>query len=118
MLLNLSNANEHLRLYQEGIQQAKEGLEIYEPLGHIVGQGRCSTQLARLLYVDGQLDAAAETASRTIPLLEDKEIFGACQCHFVLGTIYCSKGNRKEAIEHLEAALKLASLYDWHDEAF
>ena len=28
-LLNLASANEHLQLYQEGIQQAKEGLEIH-----------------------------------------------------------------------------------------
>ena len=69
--------------------------------------------------MDGQLrvDAAVETASRAIPLLEDNETLGACRCHFVLGTIYCSKGNRKEAIEHFEAT-QVASLRDLHDDAF
>ena len=68
--------------------------------------------------MDGELDAAAETASRVIPLLEDSRKFGACQCHFIIRTIYSPKGDRKKAIEHLEATLKIASLCDWHDEAF
>ena len=118
-LLNSSNVNQHLNLCEEGIQQAEEALEICEELDHTVGQARCLIQLARSLYQNHQLDAAEETASRTITLLPgDDEQFALYECHYVLGNIYRTKGNREKAVEHLEAGLRIASLHDWHDEAF
>jgi hypothetical protein len=44
---SLSDANRLLGLYEEGIQQAKEALEIYERLGDTVEQARCLIHLAR-----------------------------------------------------------------------
>jgi hypothetical protein len=69
----LSDANRELGLYEEGIQQAKEALEIYERLGDTVGT---STVFGppRLVVAFGRtaLDAAEEAASRAIDLLPEK----------------------------------------------
>ena len=48
----LSQANGQLDLYREGIRQAKEALEIYERLNHIIGQAQCWRRLAQLLFDD------------------------------------------------------------------
>ena len=53
----LSDANRLLDLPKEGIQQAKEALEIYERLGDAREQAQCLIQLALLLHSDKQLDA-------------------------------------------------------------
>ena len=119
-LLFLSNANMQMHLLEEGIQLAKEALELYERLDDIVNQGQCLLQLAQLLHSDNQLDAAEETVSRAITLLpEDGDQFIICSCHRVLGNIYHSKGNEAKAIEHLEVALRIASSHaNWHSTTF
>ena len=118
-LRELFDANRLVGLYEEGIQEVKEALEISERLGGIVEQARSLQYLARLLYEDEQLDAAEEAASGATDLLLEKgEQYLICGSHRVLGRIYRSKGEREKAIHHFEAALGIASPFDWHDELF
>ena len=92
----LSFANRALGLYEEGIQQGREALEIYKRHGNIEGQASCLKETAGLLYESKQLDAAEETATRAIDLLPEKgEEFQTCQFHTLLGNIYRSKGERE-----------------------
>ena len=118
-LTMLSNANRALGLYKEGIDQAKEALEIYERSGHKQRQARCLNHLARLLHSDNQLDAAENAALRTIELLPSKgQEFQMCRSHLVLGNIYYSKGEKEKAIPHFEAAIEIASRFNWHHSLF
>jgi tetratricopeptide (TPR) repeat protein len=116
---NLSDANRWSGLHQEGIQQAREALEIYERLGDVMGQARCSNELARLLWADNQLDTARDTASRTIDLIPAKgDEFLVCQSHLILGNIHRSKKEREKSVHHFKTALGIASRFDWKDELF
>ena len=90
-LLYLSDVNRLLNLYREGIQQAKESLEVFERIGDTGGQARCLTDLARLLFDDKQLDAAENAASRAIGLVPEG----------VLGMIPHSKGVNPQADNEL-----------------
>jgi tetratricopeptide (TPR) repeat protein len=118
-LMELSDSNRLLGLYEEGIHQIKEGLVISERLGDAVLQAGCWDILAWLLYGDKQLDAAEEAASRTNTLLPEKgQEYLVCRSHRLLGDIYRSKGDGKKAIHHFEAALTIASPFNWHDEQF
>ena len=115
----LSSANLHLNLRKEGILQAKESLEIYKQLDHRPGQAQSWKYLALLLHHDNQLDAAEEAALRTINLLSDNDNqFSACECHHILGKIYCAKGETEKAIKHFETALGIASRSDWNGPLF
>ena len=115
----LSEANRRNDLHKEGIQQAKEALEIFERLGNTLGQAVCLIDLAWALHHDDQLDAAEEAASRIFDLLPEKgEQPQVCQGHRVLGAIHDSKGETEKAIRHFEAALEIASLANWHLELF
>ena len=69
ILGHLSCANLWMRLFKEGIQQAKEASELYERLGDTVEQAGCLIVLAWLLHGDNQLDDAEEAASHAIDLL-------------------------------------------------
>jgi hypothetical protein len=60
----LCDVNRLLGLHKEGIQRAKEALEIYERLGKITEQAQCLNFLAVSLEKDEQLDAAEEAGSR------------------------------------------------------
>jgi tetratricopeptide (TPR) repeat protein len=109
------------RLFDEVGNQA----ECKRLLTHALGLWREREQavslqrLAWLLYYDKQLDAAEETASRSINLLPDNsEQFTVCQGHRLLGNIYRSKGEAEKAIDHLEAALKIASYSNWQSALF
>jgi len=118
-LRDLSDANRLMGLYEEGVQQATEVLEIFERLGHTAERARCLINLANLLYSDKQFDAAEEAASRAITLLSEKDQqFNLCQCHRVLGTIYSSKDETEKAVHHFELALGIASSFDWSGELF
>jgi len=113
-LAQLSGVYLSMRLFEEGIEQAKEASEIYERLGDAVEQARCLHDLAWLLRDDGQLEEAEEVASRAIDLLSEKgEQFHVCKCHYLLGTIYHSEGKTRDAIHHLEVALKIATPPNW-----
>jgi len=115
----LSDANRLMGLPKEGIQQAKEALEIYESLGNTVEQAWSLNYLAWLLHSDDQLDAAEEAASRMVGLIPEKgNQFLACDSHRVLGNIYQSKGETEKAIHHFELALRIASPFNWHNNLF
>ena len=116
-LINLSEANLGLGLYEEGIQEAREALEICERLGKADYQAYCLTRLTLLLRRDGQLDAAEEAISRAIILAENNQ-FILHQCHYLLGRIHHSKGHKEKAVENLEISLGIASSRDWHHDAF
>ena len=111
MLHWLSDANRLLRFLEEGIEEAREALEISERLGGNVVQARCLKQLGRLLSEDEQLDAAEVAVRRAIDLFLENggEEHSVCQCHRALGSIYRSTGEREKATYHLELALGMAS---------
>ena len=111
-LRSLSDANRLLGLRKEGIQQAKEALEICERLDDTFWRAHSLRSLAWLLYDDRQLDAAEEAASQSIDLLPDDQ-FLACQCHRLLGLIHSSKDEIEKAINHFETALRIASSFGW-----
>ena len=118
-LQSLSGAELGLGLHKEGIQRAREALEIYERLDHTKGQAWCLNVLARLLHADKQLGAAEKTTSRAINLFpEHGDHLLVCQAHRILGDIHHSKGNRKKAIRQFETALGIASAFDWPNELF
>ena len=115
----LSKANSGLGLRKEGIEQAKEGSEIFERLGETTGQADCLINLAWALYGDNQLDAAEEAVSRAINLLPGKgEQTQVCRSHRLLGNIHRSRGQTEKAIHHLGAALRFASSLDSVDQPF
>jgi len=118
-LERLSDTNRMLGLYKEGIQRAKEGLEVYEQLGDTVGQAECLRDLAWLFCGDKQLDAAEEAASRAIDLLQGKHNqFLLCMSHRSLGDVYHSMGKTEKAVHHYKTAIGIASSFDWHDQLF
>ena len=118
-LVLLSNANRMLGLGEEGIQQARDALEIYERLGDAVGQAQSLRYLARLLLEDKQLDAAEKSVARAINLLPKKgQECRTSQCQELLGNIYRSKGEREKAIHHYEVAIEIASPFNWHNLLF
>ena len=119
ILRHLAHVNELIGLPREGIQLAKEALEICERLGDRVVQARCLAELASLLCSDKQLDAAEEAASRAINLFPEKsEEYRVCGTHGTLGQIYRFKGERGKAIHHFEVALEIASSFNWNEELF
>ena len=98
----------------EGMEQVKEAAEIFKRLNNKPAQAQSWYTLAELLYHDGQLDAAEETASRVIGLLSDKgNQFTVCQSHRLLGNIHFSKDETAKAIDHYEIALGIASSFNW-----
>ena len=118
-LRRISRANWLPGLRKEGIQQTEEALEIYERLDNITGQAQSWQQLARLFFYDEQLDAAEKAISKAIGLLLDEgNQFEVCECHRLLGNIYRSRGEAQMAINHFEAALEIASCFNWHTHLF
>ena len=118
-LRQLSDANRNLDLFEEGIQQAKEALEIFKRIGNTTWEMQCSNDLALLLFDDKQLDAAEGVASHAIGLVAEKgqEIL-VCRLHRVLGKVFQSKGEKQKSIHHYEAAIGIASPFNWCDELF
>ena len=115
----LSDVNRLLRLYEEGARQANEALEILTRTGDTRGQAQCLKDLAWLLFADGKLEAAEDTASRAIDLVGEKgEQFLLCDLHRVLGRIYQTKGNKEKAIFHFETVIGIATPFNWHDQLF
>jgi len=118
-LMELSDVNRYMGLYQEGIQQVEEALGIFELCGNTVEQAQCLSDLAWLLGSDRQFDAAEEAAFRAIGLLSEKgEQFRVYDCHRALGKIYRSKGEIGKAVHHYELALGIASSFNRHDDLF
>ena len=71
-LLLLSDSNRLLDLLEEGIQQAKEALEISQQVKDTVPQTISLSALARLFLQDNQVVAAEETASQVIAILSEQ----------------------------------------------
>ena len=117
-LQSLADANRLLCCYVEGIQQAKEALEIYKQLDGRTGQAQALKILAWLFVGDKQLEAAEAAASQAINLQDGSDQFEICQCHRILGNIYDSKGETERAIDQFEIALGIASSFNWHDQQF
>ena len=119
MLRHLSDANRLMELHEEGIEQAKEAVAIFKRLGDTLQQARSLIKLAHLLRNDGQLDAAEDATYRAISLIPEKgEEFLLCESHGLLGAIYKSKDDTKQAIYHNEVALGTASSSNWHGSLF
>jgi len=118
-LMELSNVNQPIGLYQEGIRQAEEASEILERLGDTAEQAHCLIRLAFLLRLDKQFDAAEEAAFRAINLLpEGSEQHQVSESHRALGNIYRSKGDTKKAVHHFEVAIRIATPFGWHHTLF
>ena len=118
-LWRLADPNRLLGFYKEGIRQSKEALEIYERLGNAEGQAKCWNFLGWSLLDDEQLGAAEEAASHALKLFLDQgREYWICSSHRLLGNIYRAMGERGEAIQHLEAAIEIASSFGWHHELF
>ena len=111
--------NRFLHLPQEGANQAKKALEIFEQIGDIGKQGNCLVALACALNWDNQFDAAEEAASRAIQLLPEKgEEYTVCQSHRILGDVHSRKAEREKAIHHFETAFRIASSFNWNEQLF
>ena len=119
ILVQLSGVHLDMRLYKEGIQEAKQASEIFVRFSDTVGQARCLIQLTWLFYHNNQLDAAEEAALHAINLLSGTDQqFDVSQCHHTLGNIYHSKGEAEKAVHHLETALEIASSHNWLTQMF
>jgi len=111
----MSGANRMLGLYKQGIQQAREALEIYKQYNRMLGQGRTWEELTWLLCDDKQLDLAEEVALQGISLFSNRvHQFQACECYCILGDICHLRGETVEAIDHFRAALRSATPLNWH----
>jgi tetratricopeptide (TPR) repeat protein len=117
-LRRLADANRMLELYDEGIIQGKEALEIYERLGDTDEQVWSLLDLARLLFDDDQLDEAEESTTRAIGLLQPHQDFQLCQSHRILGDVSRSRKERAKAVHHYHIALRIATPFDWYDQLF
>jgi len=111
----LAEVNQLLDLHEEGIRQVKEALEIYKQLNDASGQAHSLCGLALLLYGNKEFNAAEEVISN---LPDNSEQSLVCQCCYLLGRIYHSKGEAGEAIRHFKTALEIASSFDWHSQLF
>ena len=113
-LQSLSWNNLFQRRYEEGIDNARKAMEIFERLGQTMNYAACLNTLAHLLQRDGQVDAAEEATLEIITLVPEEGgealLYGS---HVSLGQIYEAKGKREKAIYHLELALEIASTFDW-----
>ena len=118
-LVSLADVNRILGLRKEGIERAREALEIYERIDNTIGQAECLTRLAWLLFEDNQRDAAENAASRAIDLLLDKgQEYTIAELHRSLGKIHYSKGRKEKAIHHFNTAIGIASPRNWRDLLF
>ena len=118
-LKNLSILNFRMDLIEEGTEQINEASKIFERLGDTDGQAQCLIRLALFLRSDNQFEAAEEAESRAINIFsEEGNQFQLCESHLVLGDIYRTKGETKEATHHFEVALRIASPFNWHGQLF
>ena len=114
VLVTLADVNRSPGFFEEGIEQAKEALEIYKRFGDTRGQSTCFHSLAWLFIAVQQLDAAEDAVSQMIALVSEKgEELLVSQSHCLLGNIYCSKGEGEKAIRHFKTALEIVSRFDW-----
>jgi tetratricopeptide (TPR) repeat protein len=118
-LRELADTNRMLRLYEEGIRQSKEALEIWERLGDAEDKQSVGIALVGCCFDDGQLDAAEEAGLHAMKLFQDQgREYLVCSSHRLLGRVYQSKGERGKAIQHFEAVIGIASPFVWHHSLF
>ena len=118
-LRRLSDANRLLHLFGEGIEQAKEALEISERIGDTIEQAWCLKDIANLLSSDEQTVAAEDAASRAIDLImEKRQEYLLSELHQILGDIHHSMGKITKAVHHFDTALKIATPFNWHFSLF
>ena len=118
-LCYLCDSNRQMALFKEGVQQAREGSEIFERLGNTVKQAECLISLSYVLGNSYKFDAAEEAASRAIDLLPKKgEQFLVCMGYRGLGEVYSAKGNTKKAIRHFKVALEIATSLNLDSQMF
>ena len=119
ILRGLSNASRLQHLYSDGMQQAKEALEISERIGDTIGQAWSLNYLAYASFEGQRPNAAKDAASRAIDLITEKrQEYLLSLLHRILGRIFHSKGEKEEAIHHFETALGIAFPFNWHDTLF
>ena len=119
ILCLLAGVNTQPGLYEEGVPLMEEGLGIFQRLGDIRGQGRSLQTLANLHLATQRLDAAEKAASRAFSLSSSvNDRFIAHQSRLVLGKVYWAKGETEKAISHIEAALGIASRFNWDSARF
>jgi len=105
--------------YNEGIQQAREGSEIFERLGETARQAGCLVFLACVLSGVRRLGAAGQAAyCAVVLLLERRKFLLVCQGCRVLGGIFSSKGNAGGAIHSCVLALAAAFSLSWDTKLF
>ena len=115
----LCDVNRLIGAHKEGIEQAREAVEINERFGDTKMQVFCQIRLAFLLLGDKQLDEAEEAASRAIDLIgEQGNQFQLCELHRALGATYKSKNETEKAISHYKTALETAISFNWNDILF
>ena len=115
--MHLSDANRKMSLTTEGIQQTKEGLEIFKRLSDMEQWGDFLIILAWLFCADNQLKAAEQVISCMHNLFSEKgDQYGLCGSHCILSETCQFKGETKKAIHHYEAALGVMLPFNWHDE--
>ncbi|KAF9780529.1 hypothetical protein BJ322DRAFT_1213638 [Thelephora terrestris] len=98
MLQNLSYANQSLGMYEEGIQRAKEALDMFERLaGSMPQKTPCH---ARSSF--SRIKAKSFTSANLITSLER----------------YRRKGEKEKAVYHFKTALTIASPFNWQNDLF
>jgi tetratricopeptide (TPR) repeat protein len=116
-LWSLSATNRMISLYEEGILQGKDALEIYERLNNIPGQARALSMLVYLFHDNEQLDAAEGAAWQVISNFSGKgERFHVCKCYRILGNMCYPKGETEKAIDYFKSAPEIASFFNWHTQ--
>ena len=119
VLARLASVNGVLGLDQEGLDQAREAVEIFEWIGDIRAHGDSLLRLVVLLAANHQLDAAEEAASRVLQLLPEKgEEYLACRAHMFLCSVYTAKGEREKSLHHNGMSLEIATRFDWEGQIF
>ena len=119
VLRSLSDVNRQMGFYEEGIEQAREAIEICKRLGDTLMQVNSLINLALLLQSDKQFDAAEEVASLAISLTGEKgNQFQLCSSYRALGRVYESRGETEEAVSHYRMALEIATPFNWHEALF
>ena len=104
-------------LIEEGALQLREAFEIGERLGDSMVKAQCLTTLAFYLCRTGKFYTAGVAGSDGIGLYPEKgEEYRVCASHCALGKIYRCSGRTEEALHHFEAALGIASSFEWHNE--
>ena len=115
----LSLVNRTMGLYEEGIGQAKEAIEVYERFGDTKGLAECLIAIALLFLADKKPDAAEDAALRVRDLSSGNGMeWRLCNSLSVLGQIYRFKGETEKAIHHHEAVIEIASAFGWKYHLF